>query len=94
MPSTVVLAIVIIIGLYLLSWTGWKSLLGMPELTQQYFQTALTCAGYFLMAYLTHQLAQRLQREQQLSEQSRQAAHLQDMCTQGGQFFVELAGEV
>lgn len=66
------------VTLLLLGWTGWTSLQGMTDLTQQYFQTALTCAGYFLMAYLTHQLAQRLQREQQLSLQSRQAAHLQE----------------
>jgi two-component system sensor histidine kinase PilS (NtrC family) len=66
------------VTLLLLGWTGWSGRQGMADLTQQYFQTALTCAGYFLMAYLTHQLAQRLQREQQLSLQSRQAAHLQE----------------
>ncbi len=66
------------VTLLLLGWTGWTGRQGMADLTQQYFQTALTCAGYFLMAYLTHQLAQRLQREQQLSLQSRQAAHLQE----------------
>ncbi|MET1115144.1 MAG: HAMP domain-containing sensor histidine kinase [Comamonas sp.] len=66
------------VTLLLLGWTGWSGRSGMTDLTQQYFQTALTCAGYFLMAYLTHQLAQRLQREQQLSQQSRQAAHLQE----------------
>jgi len=66
------------VTLLLLGWTGWSGRNDLPELTQQYFQTALTCAGYFLMAYLTHQLAQRLQREQQLSQQSREAAHLQE----------------
>ena len=66
------------VTLLLLGWTGWTGRLGMSDLTQQYFQTALTCAGYFLMAYLTHQLAQRLQREQQLTQQSREAAHLQE----------------
>ncbi|WP_159913343.1 ATP-binding protein [Pantoea sp. 18069] len=66
------------VTLLLLGWTGWNGRHGLTDLTQQYFQTALTCAGYFLMAYLTHQLAQRLQREQQLALQSRQAAHLQE----------------
>jgi len=66
------------VTLLMLGWTTWQSLYGPSDLTQQYFQTALTCAGYFLMAYLTHQLAQRLQREQQLSLQSRLAAHLQE----------------
>lgn len=66
------------VTLLLLGWTGWAGRSGMTDLTQQYFQTALTCAGYFLMAYLTHQLAQRLQREQQLSQQNREAAHLQE----------------
>lgn len=66
------------VSLLLLGWAGWTGSQGMGDLTQQYFQTALTCAGYFLMAYLTHQLAQRLRREQQLSSQSRQAAHLQE----------------
>ena len=66
------------VTLLMLGWTSWQNLHGQSDLTQQYFQTALTCAGYFLMAYLTHQLAQRLQREQQLSLQSRLAAHLQE----------------
>ncbi len=66
------------VTLLLLGWTGWTGRYSLSDLTQQYFQTALTCAGYFLMAYLTHQLAQRLQREQQLTQQSREAAHLQE----------------
>ena len=65
------------VTLLLLGWTAWSSRSGLGDSTQ-YFQTALTCAGYFLMAYLTHQLAQRLQREQQLTQQSREAAHLQE----------------
>lgn len=70
------------VTLLLLGWTGWTGRHGLTDITQQYFQTALTCGGYFLMAYLTHQLAQRLQREQQLSQQSREAAHLQAQVNQ------------
>lgn len=45
--------------------------------SEVYMQTALVCAGFFAVAYLTRQLAQRLAYQERQTRTSRQAARLQ-----------------
>lgn len=54
--------------LVLLGTAWWRG----ADNTQEYLQAALTGTGYFIVAYLAHQLAQRLLSEQQQLQQSRQ----------------------
>ncbi len=63
--------------LMLLGTAWWHSLDSLADPTGPYLQAALTGTGYFLVAYLTHQLAQRLLREQELAQQSQQNAQAQ-----------------
>lgn len=63
--------------LLLLGAAWWQALEGSSDATQRYFQAALTGTGYFIVAFLTHQLAQRLTREQQVSQQSQKSARIQ-----------------
>lgn len=53
------------------AWNAWQDGWGHSE---QYVQTALTCAAYFVLAYLSHQLAQRLAREEQRALRHQQQA--------------------
>lgn len=45
--------------------------------SENYMQTALVCAGFFAVAYLTHQLAQRLAYQERQARASRQSARTQ-----------------
>ncbi|MDA8519339.1 two-component system sensor histidine kinase NtrB [Acidovorax sp. NCPPB 4044] len=67
--------------LLLLAWAWWLGGAGTTESAQRYFQTALTGTGYFIVAYLVHQLATRLHREQQLAEESHAAAKIQEQVS-------------
>ena len=61
----------------LLGAAWWQGLDGGSDAAPRYLQAALTGTGYFIVAYLTHQLAQRLNREQQVSQQSQRHARVQ-----------------
>ncbi len=65
------------VTLLLLGAAWWQGLESHSDATQPYFQAALTGTGYFIVAFLTHQLAQRLTREQQVSQQSQKHAREQ-----------------
>ncbi|WCM92553.1 ATP-binding protein [Acidovorax sp. NCPPB 2350] len=67
--------------LLLLAWAWWLGGNGTTESTQRYFQSALTGSGYFIVAYLVHQLATRLHREQQLAQESHVAAKIQEQVS-------------
>ncbi len=56
-------------------WIGDKS---GGDLTQRYLQAGLTGTGYFVVAYLVHQLATRLISVQQAAQQSQMAARAQE----------------
>ena len=56
-------------------WGGWRA--GM-DATGSYLGAALTGTAYFIVAWLAHELATRLLREQQHAEQSRIAARTQE----------------
>lgn len=60
--------------LLLLAWAWWLGEHGGGDTTQRYLQTALTGTGYFIVAFLVHQLSTRLVREQQVAQDNRQAA--------------------
>jgi len=63
--------------LLLLSWAWWLGAQGGGDAAQRYLQAALTSTGYFIAAFLVHELASRLVREQQAVLHSRLAARLQ-----------------
>ncbi len=67
--------------LLLLSWAWWLGEHGGGDAAQRYLQAALTGTGYFIAAFLVHQLASRLVREQQLVQHSRMAARLQSQVS-------------
>ena len=69
------------VTLLLLAWAWWLGGSGGSDATQRYFQTALTGTGYFIVAYLVHQLASRLNREQQLAQASQMAAKVQEQVS-------------
>lgn len=56
------------------SFHAWSLDKGQSE---DYMQTALVCAGFFAVAYLTRQLAQRLAYQERQARTSRQAARIQ-----------------
>lgn len=74
---TLALGTTAIATLLMLGMALWRSMTNDSEATGQYMQAALAGTGYFVVAYLTHQLAQRLVREQQLAEQSEKRARKQ-----------------
>ena len=51
------------ITLLMLGYTAWQYSHGLSDAAQTYYQTAFSCAGYFCVAYLTHELARRLRGE-------------------------------
>ncbi len=63
--------------LLLLSWAWWLGDQGGGDAAQRYLQAALTGTGYFIVAFLVHQLASRLVREQKVAQHSRLAARVQ-----------------
>lgn len=65
------------VTLLLLAWAWWLGEHGGGDGTQRYLQTALTGTGYFLVAYLVHQLAARLTSEQQVARRSQIDARTQ-----------------
>ena len=65
------------VTLLLLLHSGWQALYGPGEGTSYFVQAALTGAGSFLLAFLAHQLAARLAREQQRVRRSQDAMRLQ-----------------
>lgn len=65
------------VTLLLLAWAWWLGTRTGGDDAQRYLQSALTGTGYFILSYLTHQLATRLTREQELAQQSRIAARVQ-----------------
>lgn len=64
------------LALLLLAW--WGGLRAGSDATGPYLGAALTGTAYFIVAWLAHELATRLLREQQHAEQSRIAAHTQE----------------
>lgn len=60
--------------LLLLAWAWWLGEHGGGDTTQRYLQAALTGTGYFIVAFLVHQLSTRLVREQQMAQHHRRVA--------------------
>ena len=70
------------VTLLLLSWAWWLGQLGVEgDAAQRYLQAALTGTGYFIAAFLMHQLASRLVREQQVAQRSKVAALVQSQVS-------------
>ncbi len=70
------------VTLLLLSWAWWLGQLGVDgDAAQRYLQAALTGTGYFIAAFLMHQLASRLVREQQVAQRSKVAALVQSQVS-------------
>jgi len=65
------------VTLLLLAWAWWLGEHGGGDAAQRYLQAALTGTGYFLVAYLVHQLAARLTSEQQVARRSQMDARTQ-----------------
>lgn len=63
--------------LLLLGWAWWLGEKIPGDLTQRYLQAALTGTGYFIVAFLVHQLSTRLVRERQVAQHNRRAAQMQ-----------------
>lgn len=55
------------ITLLTLAYTFWKYQEGFNDAAQSFYQVAFSCAGYFCIAYLTHELAKRVRRERSQS---------------------------
>lgn len=66
--------------LLLLFW-AWYSDLGSADAAQRYLQAAMNGTGYFIAAFLVHQVASRLVREQQAVLHSRLAARVQSQVS-------------
>ncbi len=60
-----------------LAWVWWQGDRAGADLAQRYLQAALTGTGYFVAAYLVHQLAARLTSVQQAAQLSQMAARAQ-----------------
>lgn len=67
--------------LFLLAWAWLLGDQGTGDAAQRYLQVALTCTGYFLLAFLAHQLATRLVREQKMVRHSQLAALVQSQVS-------------
>jgi two-component system sensor histidine kinase PilS (NtrC family) len=65
------------VTLLLLVQSAWQALRAPGEGAPYFFQSALTGAGSFVIAFLTHQLSSRLAREQQRARRSQNAMRLQ-----------------
>ncbi|CAA9407248.1 MAG: Multi-sensor signal transduction histidine kinase [uncultured Ramlibacter sp.] len=62
---------------------AWVLALDAPaDLAQKFLQAGLSGIGYFALAFLAHQLALRLAREEQAAREGRQAAHVQAQVNQ------------
>lgn len=71
------LATAALVTLFLLADVVWTVWLNMDAATPRLFQAAITGTGFFLVALLAHELAQRLAKEEVLSELSQLAARTQ-----------------
>jgi len=70
------------VTLLLLAWAGWLDTQGLGgDAAQRYLQAALTGTGYFIAAFLVHQLASRLVREQQIAQHNKAAAQMQSQVS-------------
>lgn len=68
--------------LLLLSWAWWLGAQGLGgDAAQRYLQAALTGTGYFIAAFLIHQLSARLVREQQIAQHNKAAAQIQSQVS-------------
>lgn len=65
------------VTLYLLGLAWQASILASIDFVPAFFQAGLTGIGYFGVAILAHQLANRLMREEELTERSQRAIRLQ-----------------
>ena len=65
------------VTLLLLAWAWWLGERGGVDNAHRYLQTAVTGTGYFLVAYLVHQLASKLTSEQQVAKKSQVDARTQ-----------------
>jgi two-component system sensor histidine kinase PilS (NtrC family) len=65
------------VTLLLLGWAWWLGSGTAGDDAPRYLQSALTGTGYFIVSYLVHQLATRLEREQEVAQQSLVAARVQ-----------------
>ena len=63
--------------LLLLAWAWWLGETTGGDASQRYLQAALTGTGYFIVAFLVHQLSIRLVRERQVALHNRRAALVQ-----------------
>ena len=66
------------VTLLALAWVAWQDLHGSTDTTQAYYQAGFACAGYFAVAYLTHELARRVRRERVLALHNRRSAQTQE----------------
>ncbi len=69
------------VTLLLLAWAWWLGDGSGSEMAQRSLQAALTGTGYFIAAFLIHQLAARLIREQRIAESSRLTARMQSQIS-------------
>ncbi|NMM86913.1 PAS domain-containing sensor histidine kinase [Rhodococcus sp. SRB_17] len=67
--------------LLLLAWAWWLGDHGGGDAAQRYLQAALTGTGYFIVAFLVHQLSVRLVRAQQAAQHSQLAARVQSQVS-------------
>lgn len=63
--------------LLLLGWAWWLGEQSSSDPAPRYLQAALTGTGYFIVAFLVHQLSTRLVRESQVAQHNRRAAQMQ-----------------
>jgi len=63
--------------LLLLGWAWWEGRYSGGDSAPRYLQAALTGTGYFIVAFLVHQLSTRLMRESQAARYNRRAAQMQ-----------------
>lgn len=76
-PRRLALATAAGVTLFLLGDAWWLALTATGEAAPRLVQSGITGTGFFLVALLAHQLAQRLAREEALSQSSQLAARTQ-----------------
>ena len=65
------------VTLLMFSHAGWISLQGQADITPFFLQAALTGAGFFVIAFVAHQIANRLANVELRAERSNQVARVQ-----------------
>jgi two-component system sensor histidine kinase PilS (NtrC family) len=70
------------VTLLLLADAWWGSLSQPAETTARFLQAGLTGSGLFIVAFLTHQLALRLAREEAIAQRSERQARLQTLVSE------------